>query len=87
MEKAPDKSFLGVDRIREVREAVFVRPNEAEHRIVLIANADQMHPSAANALLKVLEEPPPYAIFLLTAANRELLPETIASRCVSRGFP
>lgn len=82
VQKPADKSFLVVDQIRALREEIFIRPNEADRRVVLIENAEQMNPSAANALLKVLEEPPFYAVFLLTANNRHLLPETIASRCV-----
>lgn len=82
VQKPSDKNFILVDQIRTLREEIFIRPNEADHRVVLIENAEQMNPAAANALLKVLEEPPPYAVFLLTANNRDLLPETIASRCV-----
>ena len=82
LRKLPDKSFILIEQIRALREAVFLRPNEAERRVALIENADQMNLPAANALLKVLEEPPPYAVFLLTAESRKQLPETIASRCV-----
>ncbi len=82
VQKPPDKNFILVDQIRALRESVFIRPNEADRRVVLIENAEQMNPAAANALLKVLEEPPSYTVFLLTANNRDLLPETIASRCV-----
>lgn len=76
------KSQISVDQIRTMREEVFLRPNEGRHRVVVIEGAETMNPSAANALLKVLEEPPPYLVFILTANNRSLLPETIASRCV-----
>lgn len=80
--KPQDKSFLVVDQVRALREEIYVRPNEAEHRIVLIENCETMNLAAANALLKVLEEPPSYAVFLLTANNQRLIPETIVSRCV-----
>ncbi len=83
--KPADKNFILIDQIRRLREQVFVRPNEAERRVILIENANQMNLPAANALLKVLEEPPSYAVFLLTAESRSLLPETIASRCVCLG--
>lgn len=76
------KNLIAVDQIRALREAVYLRPNEAERRVVLIEGAEGMNSSAANALLKVLEEPPPYLVFILTADNRSLLPETIASRCI-----
>lgn len=76
------KSMITVDQVRALREEVHLRPNEGRCRVVLIEGAETMNISASNALLKVLEEPPPYLIFVLTADNRSLLPETIASRCV-----
>ena len=79
--KPADKSFILVDQIRQIREEIYIRPNESEYKIVRIENAGDMNPAAANALLKVLEEPPAYAVFLLTADNVRKLPETIVSRC------
>lgn len=76
------KNLISVDQIRSLRENVYLRPNEAQRRVVLMEGAEGMNDSAANALLKVLEEPPPYLVFILTADNRSLLPETIVSRCV-----
>ncbi len=81
--KPADKTAILVDQIRALREELFIRPNEAEHRVALIEDAELMNPAAANALLKVLEEPPPYAVFLLTAKSRRAVPETIASRCIA----
>ena len=74
--------MIAVDQIRVLREEIHLRPNEGRYRVVLIEGAETMNISASNALLKVLEEPPPYLIFILTADNRTLLPETIASRCI-----
>ena len=76
------KAMITVDQVRALREEVHMRPNEGRYRVVLIEGAEKMNLSASNALLKVLEEPPPYLIFVLTADNRTLLPETIASRCI-----
>ncbi|MBQ4050637.1 MAG: DNA polymerase III subunit delta' [Oscillospiraceae bacterium] len=76
------KSMITVDQVRALREEVHLRPNEGRYRVVLIEGAEKMNISASNALLKVLEEPPPYLVFVLTADNRTLLPETIASRCI-----
>lgn len=81
--KPGDKTAILVEQIRALREEIFIRPNESEYRVVLIEEADSMNLAAANALLKVLEEPPPYAVFLLTAKSRRSLPETIASRCMT----
>lgn len=82
LRKPADKAFLVVDQIRALREEIYIRPNEADRRVVLIENCETMNAPAANALLKVLEEPPPYAVFLLTAASQRAIPETILSRCI-----
>lgn len=82
--RRPDgKAQITVDQIRTLREDVYLMPNEAQRRAALIEEADAMNEAAANALLKVLEEPPPYLTFILTADNRSALPETIVSRCIS----
>ncbi|MGI5893924.1 MAG: ATP-binding protein [Candidatus Merdivicinus sp.] len=81
--KPADKSIISVEQIRALREEIFIRPNESDYRVVLLEEAENMNIPAANALLKVLEEPPSYVIFLLTAGNERLLPETIVSRCTS----
>ena len=58
-----------------------MRPFEASHRVYLVLGADRMNEDAADALLKDLEEPPPYAVVLLVADELGPLPETIRSRC------
>ncbi len=82
LRKPPDRAFLTVDQIRALREALYIRPNEADRRVVLIENCETMNAPAANALLKILEEPPSYAVFLLTASSQRAVPETILSRCI-----
>ena len=69
-----------IDTVREVINDCFVIPNEAEYKIYILANAHCMNASAQNALLKILEEPPAYAVFILTAENRSMMLETILSR-------
>ena len=81
LRKPADKAFLVVDQIRALREEIYIRPNEADRRVVLIENCETMNAPAANALLKVLEEPPSYAVFLLSAKNERMVPETNPSRC------
>lgn len=78
----PDKKrkTISVDLIRWVREDAIVRPNEADRKIYVIPKADTMTREAQNALLKVLEEPPAYAMFLLLCANDTDLLPTIRSR-------
>ena len=83
LEKPKGKNNIPVEAVRDdLRDFLYIKPNEAEHKIVLIPNAEEMSLNASNALLKMLEEPPSYVVFVLTADNISLLPSTIASRCV-----
>jgi DNA polymerase-3 subunit delta' len=78
----PPQMMIKVDQVRHVNETIRYKPAEARRRVFIFAAASFMK-EAANALLKVLEEPPEYAtIFLLARNPGELLP-TIRSRCVS----
>ncbi len=72
-----------VEVIRDVIKDVYMSPNEAEYKIYILGNAHCMSESAQNALLKVLEEPPAYAVFILTAASKSMLLETVLSRAVT----
>ena len=71
-----------IDTVRALREDAYILPNEAPRRVFLLAEAQNMTEQAQNALLKILEEPPASALFLLTCENRGQLLETIRSRCV-----
>lgn len=73
---------VSVDVIRQARRDVFTRPNEGKRKIYLIPRAQDLGPSSQNALLKILEEPPEYAVFLLLTTNAEQLLPTIRSRAV-----
>lgn len=70
-----------VDQIRAVIADAPVLPNEAERKVYLFPEADLMNENAQNAMLKLLEEPPEHAAFILCAANAGSLLETIRSRC------
>ncbi len=72
---------IRIDDIRELRRDLHMRPFEASRRVYLVFGADTMNEDAADALLKDLEEPPPYAVILLVANDIGPLPETIRSRC------
>lgn len=72
---------LTVGQIRDLRRDAYTRPNEGKRKIYRLENAQRMNPSAQNALLKVLEEGPSYAVFLLLTENPNALLETIRSRC------
>ncbi len=74
---------ISVDDIREqINETVDIRPYEGDYKVYIIPQADLMTPQAQNALLKTLEEPPAYVVFLLLTENADALLPTITSRCV-----
>lgn len=72
---------IPVDKIRTVRKDVFYSSIAGPGRVVIIRDAHNMAAGAANALLKVLEEPPQNVLFILTAQSTGALPATIISRC------
>lgn len=72
---------ITVDQVRALRTDAYVRPNEAERKVYLLERADRMNASAQNAMLKLLEEGPAYAVFLLLAENGGGLLQTVRSRC------
>jgi len=75
------QSVIPVDKIRAVGHTMSLTAGEGGWRVIIVDGAEEMNPNAANALLKVLEEPPPRALLLLiTHAPGRLLP-TIRSRC------
>ncbi len=78
---ASDGDRIKIDAIREMQHLVALSPIEGSYRIILIPDFDRATTSAANALLKTLEEPPSTVILVLTATNVEALLPTIVSRC------
>ena len=77
----PEKKTVPVDLIRSARADIYIQPNEAEYKIYLFPRAQDMQPPAQNALLKILEEPPKYGVFLLLTDNPDKLLPTVRSRC------
>src|ERR1051325_4264649 len=73
--------MIRIDDIRELRRDLHMRPFEADRRMYLVFSAQLMNADAADALLKDLEEPPPYAVVVLVADDLGPIPETIRSRC------
>ena len=76
----PEKKEITIGQIRETIYFLRYRPLEAEYKIIFIKEADKINLEAGNALLKSLEEPPPYAIFILISENFSKLLPTIVSR-------
>ena len=77
----PEKKTVPVDLIREARADIYIQPNESEHKIYLFPRAQDMGLPGQNALLKVLEEPPSYGVFILLTTNADALLPTVRSRC------
>ena len=74
---------ISVDDIRtQVNNTVDIKPYQGPYKVYIIRQADMMTPQAQNAILKTIEEPPSYAVFLLLTENAETLLPTINSRCV-----
>lgn len=76
-----ERRDITIEQIRQVEQDISLRPYEASQKLFCIAGADRMNDSAASALLKTLEEPPPNATVVLTAEDPMALPATVRSRC------
>ncbi len=74
-------TFIGIDTIRELKKEASFRLYEGRKKIFIIAEADQMRVEAANALLKLLEEPPQNLMLILATSNIYKILPTIKSRC------
>jgi len=83
---APEGQAIRIGRIRSILTTLAMKPYEAAVRVVIIDDAHCMNPEAANALLKLLEEPPDRTLFILIAPRRNDLLPTVASRCQSVRF-
>lgn len=76
----------GVDNIREIREEITYRPTEGKYKVYIIDEVHMLSIGAFNALLKTLEEPPEYVIFILATTEAHKIPITILSRCQRYDF-
>ena len=69
-----------VDLVRDIRQKAYIRPNEADAKVIILENAQNMTVAAQNALLKIIEEPPGSVTFILTCDNKSALLDTVLSR-------
>ena len=76
----------GVDNIRDIREQVEYPPTEGNYKVYIIDEVHMLSTGAFNALLKTLEEPPAYVIFILATTDPQKIPQTILSRCQRYDF-
>jgi DNA polymerase-3 subunit delta' len=72
---------LTIDTIRALSAGASLRPVESDWRVIIVDDAELMQETAQEALLKTLEDPPPYAVVVLLASDAELLLPTVRSRC------
>lgn len=77
----PEKKTVSVELVRQARSDIYIRPNEGDYKIYCFPRADCLGLPGQNALLKVLEEPPEYGVFLLLTDNPDKLLPTVRSRC------
>jgi len=76
----------GVDNIRDIREQVEYPPTDGKYKVYIIDEVHMLSTGAFNALLKTLEEPPSYVIFILATTDPQKVPQTILSRCQRYDF-
>lgn len=76
-----NKTGYSVDAVRAARQALYIMPNEAARKVYIFADGDFLLPAAQNAMLKMLEEPPAYALIILLCEDPASLLETVRSRC------
>lgn len=76
----------GVENIREIREEVQYPPTEGKYRVYIIDEVHMLSTGAFNALLKTLEEPPSYVVFILATTEAQKIPVTVLSRCQRYDF-
>lgn len=75
-----DKASISVSAVRDIKETLYITPNDGDKKFYIIENAHLMTVQAQNALLLSLEEPPPYVMFFLLTEDASALLETIRSR-------
>lgn len=74
-------SNRGIDDIRDIKESVATLPFESPYKVYIVDEVHMLTKEAFNALLKTLEEPPRYVVFILATTEIEKIPETVLSRC------
>lgn len=78
----PDKKHISIDQIRDLKKHIYQKPIRDKKKIIIIEKSNLLTDQAQNALLKLLEEPPPYALIFLTCLDKYSLLPTIISRSI-----
>ena len=79
-------THTGVDNVRELQEMLRYRPTRDRYRVIIVDEVHMLSKGAFNALLKSLEEPPPYILWILATTERHKVPATVLSRCQQLEF-
>ena len=98
LENNPDLKFIRpniekddykiyIENIRDLKSFMSFKPYSSEYKLAVVENADAMTAEAANAMLKILEEPPKKSVLILISSKPRALPKTILSRCETVVFP
>jgi DNA polymerase III subunit delta' len=82
----PSGQVIKVDHVREMRQTAYLRPMAGRKRVFIISEADKMNEESSNTVLKILEEPPFFAHFILTTDKIHFILPTIKSRCQTLQF-
>ena len=82
-----DDYKIYIENIRDLKSFMSLKPHSSEYKLAVIENAEMLTIEAANAMLKVLEEPPRNSILVLISSKHKLLPRTVLSRCETVVFP
>ncbi|MDP6184126.1 MAG: AAA family ATPase [Gammaproteobacteria bacterium] len=77
-----ERQQIQIDQVREIEHRVSLKTTDSNYKITIVPRAELFSIEAANAFLKILEEPPPNSLLILAARARESVPETLASRCI-----
>ncbi len=72
---------IKISHVRELKSWLYLKPHSSTIKLAVLFNVEEMQPAAANSLLKVLEEPPAYAVLILQAKKKEKILPTVLSRC------
>ena len=76
-----DRKELAVERVRELKQEVYIRPNEGQRKVYLFADCGQLNERDQNVLLKIVEEGPAYAVFLFCAPSLRTADSPRAGTC------
>lgn len=87
VKKPKDKATIGVEPIRNMINESLIKPFYTRHKVFIIDDGDLLTPQAQNAFLKIIEEPPQYAVFIIVVSSAQILLETVRSRAVTVAFP